>query len=270
MEWGVIVIVAAGAYFLGRSSRSQKVPGIAPSRSGIAAATDREVMLSTFRREIANYLVRLDPDRYLRLYRKARSTETAIEKADKEEREAQLLLLTKRYPQYEDFDLVNTRAHVLYADGLDMHSLEEIEEHFLNLVKFQALQRTFDEDWKFRGPATSDRDLEHLQDYVKKIKDTRFLQRLKNAVQEFYVHRRDSQELGPGEPDFETNTLAVFRRPHYAEIRYGFHFKDTDEYGLYGAFFADDRDRPYESYYRSDRMFEAETGLDHLRLNEPI
>lgn len=219
MEWVGIIIVAIGAYFVGKSSRSQKVLGIAPSRSGIAAATDREIMLSTFRRELANYLVRLDPDRYLRLYCKARSTETAIEKADKDERDAQLLLLTRRYAQYEDFDLVNTRAHVLYADALDMHSLEEIEEHFLNLVKFQALQRTFDEDWQFRGPATTDRDLEHLQDYVRKIKDTRFLQRLKNAVQEFYLHRRNDQQLGPGEPVYETNVLVVFRLPHYAEIR---------------------------------------------------
>ena len=140
MEWVGFIVVAIGAFLVGRRSRSQNVPGIAPTRSGVAAACDRQVMLSTFRREIANYLVRIDPDRYLRLYRKARSTETAIEKADKEEREAQLLLLTKRYPQYEDFDLVDTRPHVLYADALAMNSIEEIEEHFLNLVKFQALQ----------------------------------------------------------------------------------------------------------------------------------
>jgi hypothetical protein len=216
MSWVGVGVVIVGAFFLGRSLRSQKLPGAAPSRSGMNVASDREIMLLTFRREIANYLVRIDPDRYLRLYRKARWAEAAIEAADKQERDAQLLLLTKRYPLCEDFDLINTRAHVFYADALNMQSLEDIEEHFLNLVKFQALQRTFDEDWKWRGPATSDQDLEHLQAYVKKIKDTRFLQRLKNAVQEFYAHRHNNQELGPGQPVYESNTLAVFHLPHHA------------------------------------------------------
>ena len=89
-------------------------------------------------------------------------------------------------------------------------------------------------------------------------------------MQVFYVHRRDDHDLTPGQPVYETHTLAVFRVPHFAEIRWGFHFKDTDEYGLYGAFYADDRDKPYEQYYRSDRMFEAQAHLDHLQIEEPI
>ncbi len=76
--------------------------------------------------------MRVDPDRFLRFYCKARSTETALEKVSKEERAAELLLITKRYPMYEDFDLVGTRAHVLYADALSGYELEDIEEHFLN------------------------------------------------------------------------------------------------------------------------------------------
>jgi hypothetical protein len=43
-------------------------------------------------------LVRLDPDRFLRFYQKARQVEIAIEKADKDEGEAQLTIITKRYP----------------------------------------------------------------------------------------------------------------------------------------------------------------------------
>jgi len=31
-------------------------------------ASDRELMLSTFRRELANYMACRDPDRFLRLY----------------------------------------------------------------------------------------------------------------------------------------------------------------------------------------------------------
>jgi hypothetical protein len=96
------------------------------------------------------------------------------------------------YPMYEDFDLISTRAHVLYADALSSHSVEDIEEHFLNLVKFHAVQRADDKDWEFRGTAISDKDIEHLQGYVRRIKDTRFLQRLKTAVADFYTHRESS------------------------------------------------------------------------------
>jgi hypothetical protein len=63
---------------------------------------------------------------------------------------------------------------------------------------------------------------------------------------------------------------AVRHAFHLAESRYGFHFKDTDEFALYGMFHADGRDRPYESFYRSDANFEAEIYIDHLRTDELI
>jgi hypothetical protein len=272
MEWVGLIFVAACAFVLGRGTAAQKkTEGPAPTRSGLSSASDRDLMLSTFRRELANYLVRLDPDRFLRLCDKAHRAEAQIKAADKAERDAQFVLITKRYPHYEDFDLIGTRSHVLYADALNSHSVEDIEEHFLNLVKFHAVQRANDTDWKFRGPAISDKDIEHLQGYVRKIKDTRFLQRLKNAVTDFYAHRQPSGfESAQHQVLYETKNLSVFRIPHIVEIRHGFHFKDTDEFGLYSVFYADGRDKPYESYYRSDRMFEAENHLDNLRIDETI
>ena len=44
----------------------------------------------------------------------------------------------------------------------------------LNMIQFHALQRVLDEDWRLRSAATSDSDLEHLEKYVQKIKDTKF------------------------------------------------------------------------------------------------
>src|ERR1700719_156035 len=149
---------------------------------------------------------------------------------------------------YEDFDLVGTRGHVLYADALSMYPLENIEEHYLNLVKFHALKLVLDEGWQFRSAATSDRDLEHLQEYVQKIKDTKFRQRLLAAVDEFFAHRRGDRLRGEGPIAYETDRLAVSYVPHFAENRYGFHFKDTDEFGLYTSFIDDSRDKTYQSF----------------------
>ena len=228
-------------------------------------------MLAAFRRELANYMVRFDPDRFLRLYRKARADEALIDAGDRDERQAQVTILTKRYPFYSDFDIVGTRDHVLYADALGMLPLEDIEDHYLNLVKFHALQRALDPDWHFRGSATSDKDLEHLQDYVRKIRDTRFRQRLVAAIGEFFANRqRDRMSDPEGASAYETDVIAVYYVPHIAENRYGFHFKDTNEFGLYGSFYDDSRDKTYQSFYRSDRKFAAEIYLDYLHIDQPI
>lgn len=274
MEWigGVLVVIVA--FLVGRGSRQPKTKeNSALSRSGLNSASDRDIMLATFRREVANYLIRIDPDRFQQLYRKARATEASIEAADKKVREAEFTLITKRYPMYADFDLIGTRPYVLYADALSSQPLEEIEEHFINLVKFHALQRADDADWQFRGPATSDEEFERLKSYVKQLKDTRFRQRLVSAVNEFYTQWRRKDftfSEKPGEPLYETATFSVIKVPHYAESRYGFHFKDSDEYGLYSSFYDDSRDKSYQSYYRSDWKFEAELYLEYLHIDEVV
>ena len=40
--------------------------------------------------------------------------------------------------------------------------------------------------------------------------------------------------------------LAVYEVPDFAESKYGFHFKDTGEFGLYAWFYDDKNDKTYE------------------------
>jgi hypothetical protein len=123
-----------------------------------------------------------------------------------------------------------------------------------------------DKDWQLQDPATSDKDLKHLEEYVEKIKDTKFRQRLVAAVEEFYA-RRGGGGLTSG---YETDLLAVRYVHHYAETRYGVHFKDTGEFGLYSYFYDDRKDKTYERYYRSDREFIAEIALDNLHVEDHL
>jgi hypothetical protein len=148
MEWlwiagAVLIGFFVGTSLCGRASRNFQASTL--NELDLNMASDRELMLFTFRRELANYMVRADPDRFLRLYHKARAAEAAIGRADKAEREAQFTIITKKCPMYADFDLVATREHVLYADALSTYALEDIEDHYLNLVKFHALQRALNE-----------------------------------------------------------------------------------------------------------------------------
>ena len=40
--------------------------------------------------------------------------------------------------------------------------------------------------------------------------------------------------------EYEGQKIGVFRLPSYADIRYGIHLKQTDEYGVYSFFVHDD------------------------------
>src|ERR1700745_31659 len=114
---------------VGLSLRGRKSNGLQTVELGqlrLNMASDRELALFTLRRELANNLVRLDPDRFLHLYRKARAADIEIGKADRKSQEAQPTAITDKYPYYENSDLVGTREHVLYADALSPHPLEDI------------------------------------------------------------------------------------------------------------------------------------------------
>jgi hypothetical protein len=278
MDWLWLGGAALLGFFVGmfvRGRAPQNMPAPLLGRFNLNLAQDRDFALRTLRRELANYMVRRDPDRYLELYRRARGADMAISHITKASNEDRLEAITKKYPFYADFDFIGTREHVVYADGLSMYSLEDIEAHYLAMVEFQALQHVLDENWQ-RFPATSDEDLKHLEEYVRKVKDTKFKQRLDAAIREFFVYTDSKQlnRLDSTPPDsvwvYETNALAARYVDHFAESRYGFHFKDTDEFGLYGVFYADNRDEPYKSFYRSDANFEAEVYIDNLRIDEPI
>jgi hypothetical protein len=225
---GVAVILGL---IVGLSLRGRKSNGLQTVELGqlrLNMASDRELALFTLRRELANNLVRLDPDRFLHLYRKARAADIEIGKADRKSQEAQLTAITDKYPYYENFDLVGTREHVLYADALSPHPLEDIEAHWLTMVKFHALQRALNSDWQHRAPATSERDLEHLEKYVRKIKDTKFRQRLQAALVQCSVYKRGTgYAIAEGPIEYENDVLTVYRVPHFAENRYGFHFKES-------------------------------------------
>jgi hypothetical protein len=65
------------------------------------------------------------------------------------------------------------------------------------------------------------------------------------------------REAKNGQLLFETAQMSAFRVDHLIQTRIGFHFKDINEFGLYG-FLAGDGDEFQESYYRSDRAFQKE------------
>jgi hypothetical protein len=214
-------------------------------------------------------MFRRDPDQYLRTYKKAHEAAAPINGADRTDQRGQLAKLTEQYRLYTDFDSLGTRDYVLYGDALSNNSYDEIERHYTDIIRFQALQIAIDENWSEIYPRvrpTNEAELAHLEKYVQRFKDTRFKIRLKDAIREFRIYEAN----GAREPFYETTVFSVRPVSHFAESRYGVHFKDTGECGLYTVFNDDIRDKTYMNFYRSDATFQKETMLDELLIDEGL
>jgi hypothetical protein len=267
MDWSDIWLFGAGA-LAGWAFRPKAKRSSTEEKSYViptASAHDRDNILRTYLREISNHLVRADPDRYFRTYGRALLEQENLSKADKKTREAQLHLITERYPTYDSFDLVGTRPYIIYADTLASWDDEDVEKHLLNMVRFHAIKRVDDPEWRELQPILTEKEREHLYGYIKKIKDTRFKRRMVDAVSEYYAKKTglSDWQSPSGGVLYETSRMIVFRVDEIAETCLGVLFNDTQEYGLY-TFFAADDDRTYKSYYRSDRMFKERGYLDTL------
>ncbi len=235
-------------------------------------AGDRAFLLRILRRELANWLVRRNPFRFLKTYHKAHDAAVELLAKDARVQRAQLLVLCERHPMYTDFDFIGVREYVLYADALGISDYETVEQHFLDLLTFQTLQQALDENWRYWAAESAD-DLDHLEKYVRRVKDTRFKARLQRAAELHDAYQAGcfpvGESFGPdNDPLFETEQFSVHRLSHFCETRRGFHFKDTDERGIQGIFHGDERS--YHHYLRSGPDFINEQFLDAMRLDEAI
>lgn len=224
----------------------------------------RSGYLKILQREMANVLIRKDPQRFLETYKKAHEEFDSIKSSDPQVLKAKLLLLTEKYQQYEDFDLIGTRDYVLYADALSGHPLDEIEGRYSDILMFQALQSELEKDWPSFAN-TSEKEVEHLKEYVRNVIDTQFKQKLKNAISEFYSLRQKQPDLH----SLDTTEFFIKYVHDFAENRYGIHLKSSNEFGLY-SFFVFDDGKIHESYYRSDENFQKTEILRDILINDPV
>ena len=216
MSWlwlaGATLVGIVAGFFIGwRTAVSAVQPAIQQLNRDLA--TDRNFVLRVLRRELANWMLRRDPDRYLRIYKKAHEATAAISGADRSGQRSQLGKLTEQYKFYTDFDFINTRDYVLYSDALsNFNSYDEVERHYTDIIRFQALQIATNENWSEIYPMphpTSEAELAHLETYVQRFKDARFKNRLRHAIEEFRLY----QTKKTLDPFYETPVLSVCSCP---------------------------------------------------------
>lgn len=258
MEWALtfvaLIAVAVFAFRQGAKAGAQPIAQLLN-----AQAHDRMNYLTLLRRELANFLIWCDPDRYVRLYELIHAETQPIKELEPPSRQARLATLCEKYPNYQDFDLIGTRDYVLYADTLS-DDLEDIEQRYRDIALFQALMIASTKSWKYFH-TTDVGELEHLKKYARRVHDTKLRSRLEQAVSEHYIWEA-GKDASP-DAEFQSQDFSVCHVPHFAENRLGIEDKRTHEFGLHGLFVADDG-RIYKSYYRTDPAFEREQHLDQL------
>lgn len=255
LVWPLIGLVA-GCFIGGKVGFAVARDSMSPEIKELSRLVSyhRSGQLQILQRELANILIRRDALRFLEVYEKVYEESEALKTAEKSILEAQYLLLSNKYPQYADFDLLCTRDYVLYSDIATQYSSEELEQRYHDILLFQALQVFLGEYRWPKWSVANNKELEHLKEYVQKVIDSKFQKRLEQAN---YVGRQRQEII------FETPEFRVVRVPSFFpyENAYGIHLKSTNEYGLYGfsvdySSVDDDGDiKFFEQYYRSDAGF---------------
>jgi hypothetical protein len=265
MDWSLLIpTVAAGLVGLGvgfttglKAERSALLP-VLQSLSR-ANAEDRMAYLGILRRELANMLVKNKANLFLELYKETYKELDSFKLLRPELLSAKRDELCKKYFLYTDFDLFGTKDHVLYSDACC--SYEEMAAYYKDIICFQQLNIILDKDWA-HFKAISENDLKHLEKYVGRVNDTLLKKQLKQAMKEYHTFHTHSPDKPFNTPNFRVDPIG-----HFAEVRYGIHVKATNEFGIFGIFFADN-EKNYESFFRSDPSFKTEERLDPLSIEE--
>ena len=263
MDFSIIIIAAgslAAGVYLGRRSQGPALNRLASTANrNLSTANDaNDRYLEVLRRELANVISRESPDKLIALYRKAKAQEREMQKADKARVDAELSALTHKYPMYEDFDKIGTKHFVPYSGDALWGEQDELSDAYLDISKFMALTRIL--EGRSGRPIFPDDDDDIFKRSMQELKDQTFKTALKSAVDRYYLARRMAEAAGSDLGNYEDQQIAVRHLPSYADIKYGIHLKQTDEYGIY-SFFVHDDGKISNFYSRSDQSFGSETAL---------
>jgi hypothetical protein len=248
-----------GGYAFGASAankRAQKLLGWRTDESERVRLETETRYLEVLRRELANVIVSDDPNKMVAAYYKAWEFEGELSRAASSRVEAELNVLTERYPVYEEFDLLNVRHFVPYSDAANCGE-DAVEERYLDISKFLILKNI---KAKSSRPVFSEKESETLRNSMRRESDRRFRAKIEDAMKIYNVARSAAKDGSFERIDYEDASISVFPLQHFAESRWGIHFKPTDEFGIYSVFYADNS-KAYRSYYRSDNSFQEETSL---------
>ena len=218
--------------------------------------------LEVLRREVGNVIMAADPDQMVRSFEKAWTWERETSKNPERLRADELALVAK-LKSFEDFDIINHRHFVPYADVLDMTSIADVVERYMEIGRMLVFMKNRSEFESVRSrPVHDEKEHKTMLDVVARERGKRFKVRIEEALRRCHAYRHGI-DTAKGDPfaglheTYSDAEVEVFQIPYGAspENETGIHFKKTDEYGVY-SFFMPDGGKRIDSYYRTDAQFE--------------
>ena len=217
-------------------------------------ADDQANYLMILRRELANYVIRSEPVKFLNAYKKNHDELKQYKMFSRVALMGEYIALCERFKYLRDLDIVQSeiQSYVLYEESLGWKSVDDVLAHYWTICRFQRLKTLLDEHWE-SFDVTSNEDLAHCEKYVAAINDAKFAIRVEKAIQTYHGGKAGVLT------EFENDELFVQPLHHFAEFRYGVGFKDTNEFGIRSVFEFDEAGKaPSITIYRSDSSFTKE------------
>ncbi|WP_186392752.1 MULTISPECIES: hypothetical protein [unclassified Pannonibacter] len=100
-------------------------------------------------RELANHMMKRDPDYFLKTYNRWQEERERIGDLSASEMKDRLRLISSEIPTYEEFDLVGVRDFIDVDRELMDRDIEEIAEHYRKIKSWIALLSRTDEEWRY-------------------------------------------------------------------------------------------------------------------------
>ncbi len=140
-----------------------------------------------------------------------------------------------------------------------MQSDDDLWELYEDIRIFNALSCELDSNWKHEGQVVSEKERDHLEDYCRRLSDTKLLGHLHKARQQYYILKHSKIRANEESSwSLDTPDYMIRRIPHFAENRFGVYVKAMDRYGLWGLF--SDK-KSYLSFYGANENFEEKGGF---------
>ena len=274
---GVIVCSLWGR-LASRAQKSEHEDQI--GRISYARAEAEIAYLSVLCRELANELIRRNPDRFVELTEQIVMEVKETQRPSKEDALVRLNGMAQKYWELNAFDGVGTKNYILYEDGLAGIGDIEIEQHYRDIQIWCALNAVSNEAWRFTDECIStEKRLDEIEEYVSRYKDTLLLYQLKSAKRDYDLHRWTLSQLDEESPlvpelydneNFEVRFIGDDGPNGTIEWAWSVKMLATGDIGCWSVFHGDDK--TYVNFYTAESVAVSPNKwrpLNELHISEP-
>lgn len=206
--------------------------------------------LNILSRELGNELMQRDPDFFKRNKRLMLQEWSQIE-GDKKQLDALHTQLARKYPMFQDFDIVECWDYVLVGEALDGRENEELWNVYKEIKFFSEI---LIEKYEIYQTKLKDQGLDYFDEYLKRAAASKLISKLMQAEETYDALLENDVDFSDSD-EIETDQYIFYRLTHEYYARLGIHLKDTNQYAIIDTYYDKDISKQYyETNYRFNEL----------------